>query len=391
MGLSVLLVIAGSLFSLTAPGPTPREAAGVQPIALRSHVVKADSFQRVAEVSGLLEARREVELFAEAEGKVIEVGAEELDHVEVGQLLLRMDPLLAEIEITQAEANLSRARSELRLAVANLKRQNSLRGNSVASEAAYDVALNQAGIAKASRKEALARLERARDALQKKVLVAPFAGELVAFPVSRGEFVRRGERVAELLEVDRLRITVGLSDREIGAVRVGAGVRVEVDAHTGEPFEGQIRRVGGARDDRTRKFPLQIEIDNSDGRLLPGMVARVRLELGSPATRIAIPREAVESSYGVDSVFVLMQDGKGGWRAARRRVEVRPIPFHPVEIEVVEGLVAGERVAISAVQQLADGSPVVLQGSEGEMGVHAVVQRRRDASPQPSPRRGGGG
>ncbi len=363
--IAALLVAAGFALSLSAPSPELREASGVQPVPLRAYLVAARAVQPVAAVAGLLEARREVELFAEAEGKVLEVGAEELDHVEAGQLLFRMDPLLAEIEVTQARAALARATSQRRLAAANLERQRSLRGNSVASEAAYDAAVNDDAVGLAALEEARARLAGAEDALVKKIVVAPFAGTLRSFPVRVGEYVRGGERVAELLEVDRLRITVGLSDLEIVAVSVGVEANFDVEARPGEQFSGTVERTGAALDKTTRKFPVQIEVDNRDGRLLPGMVARVRLALGSPALRIAIPREAVQSEYGVDSVFVLSKGEDGVFRARKRRVDVRGIPFRPVEVEVAAGLVPDEQIALSGLHQLSDGTAVSFATDDG--------------------------
>jgi membrane fusion protein (multidrug efflux system) len=392
LGLAGLLVAGGVLLSITAPSPGSREAAGVQPVRVRSHLIVPRQFQRVAELAGMLEARKRVELFAEAEGKITEVGAEELDRIDAGQLLLRMDPLLAEIDVSHAVANLARGRSELRLAVANLERQRSLRGNSVASEAAYDRAVNDEGVAKATLQEARALVERARDALRKKTMVAPFAGELRLFPVMVGEYVRTGERVGELLDVDKLRLTIGLTGGEIVAIAHGSIARVTVAARPGEMFEGTVRRVGGALDPDTRKFPLQIEIDNPEGRLLPGMVARVRLDFGTSDKRIAIPREALSIEYGVRSVFVLSQDDSGAWHSLRRRVEIREIPFHPVEVEVIAGIAPGESVALSSLGQLRDGTLVSPRLQDAGAGSDMVVRRPSgDAEASLPPVSGDGG
>lgn len=386
---AALFILAGVALSMSAPAPEGREAAGIQPVSVRSHRIEARTIQPMAEVAGLLEARREVELFSEAEGKVVEVGAEELDRVEAGQLLFRMDPLLAEIELKTARASLARARSERKLAASNLERQSRLRGNSVASEAAYDTAVNADAVAAAALEEARARLAAAEDALGKKTITAPFSGTLRSFPVRVGEYVRSGERVGELLEVDRLRLTVGLADREIVSVEVGAEARFEVEARPGERFTGRVERRGAALDDATRKFPVQIEVDNTDGRLFPGMVARVRLALGDPALRVAIPREAVQSEFGVDSVFVLVPGGDGVIRAARRRVDVRAIAFRPVEVEVTAGLVDGERIALSGHHQLDEGTVVIFTSDEDVTPARPAVARRvkdgapREAAPEP--------
>jgi len=394
LGAGVLLSILGFILFRMAPEPELKEAQGVQPLSVRSFTVNPHTHQPVAEVAGLLEARNEVELFAEEEGKVIEVGAEELDFVEAGQLLLRMDPLLAELDVEQSEAALARAESELSLARASLDRQNNLAGNSVASESALDVAVNEEKVARASLKEARVALARARDGLAKKTLTAPFSGELVSFPVNVGEYVRPGERVGELFEVDRLRVTIGLADHEIVSVVRGAAAQLDVEARPGEVFHGTVLRAGGAVDSTSRKFPVQVELENTGGRLMPGMVVRVTIDLGPPIELTSIPREAVLREFGVPFVYVLAPLSEaGGWQAERRRLGVRDIPFWPIRVEVTKGLRPGERVALSSLRQLRDGTPVTPRAEDGEPSRPRVASRDDDevAAPPADPIEGAAG
>ena len=358
LGLAALLVAGGVALFSAIPEPEAEPVSGESALAVRTFAVTRELIQPRTEVAGLLEARQRVELFAEEEGKVIEVGAEELDRVEADQLLMRLDPLRAELGVIRAEAALERAESALTLARASLERQGSLAGSAVASEAALDEAKNAESGARAALKEAQATLVEAEDRLAKKTLRAPFAGVLRSFPVKVGEYVRPGERVGELLEVDRLRITIGLTDREVVAASVGAPAQLSVEARRGRRFRGQVLRVGGATDPSSRKYPVQIEIPNPDGRLLPGMVARVELELGTPVELISVPREVVLEEFGVSFTYAVEGIASDAPVARRRRVEVRDIPFHPARLQVVSGLKVGDRIATSSLRQLRDGLAV---------------------------------
>ena len=111
-------------------------------------------------------------------------------------------------------------------------------------------------------------------------------------------------------------MTVGVSDRQVVAVRPGAEVEVDVEALPGEPFAGRVLRVGSATDSDTRKFPVEVEVENPDWRLLPGMVAR------------------------------------------RRRIQVRDVAFQPGVLQVDAGLEAGEMIATTGMRQLSDGASV---------------------------------
>lgn len=357
----VALLAGAFLLLATRPEPDTVSAAGEEG-ALRSVEIRPVhplEVRQRAELAGVLEARRSVRLVAETEGRVLEVGAEALDVVEADQLLLRVDPLLAEVAVERAEAELARRSSEHRLAEANLERRRSLSEREVVSDAMLDDAENAARVAAAALREAHARLREARDALAKKTVLAPFAGVLRSFPVEVGESIRNGQELGELLDVSSARTTVGLADHQIVHVEPEQSVDVVVEALPNRTFAGTILRVGRAADARTKKFPVEVELLNADGSLLPGMVVRVVLELEAPRPRLVVPRDATVDEFGLRSVYVVEPSEETGVGVVeRRRVHVRPLPFRPADLEVVSGLAAGEAIAVTGVRQLEDGERV---------------------------------
>lgn len=358
LGVALLFVVAGIWLRATAPEPELVEAEAHRGTPVETERVDLVPLRSRLEESGMVEARRRVDLFAEEGGRVLEVGAERLDRVEEGRLLVRLDPLAAEVEVARAEAALARARSELDLARANLARLRSLASNRVSSEKDLDQAANDERVALATWRAAEASLRDARDRLAKKTILAPFAGVLREFPVEAGEYVGPGERVAELLEVSRVRVEIGLRDRDVVAVRAGSSARVRVDARPGERFDGTVTRVAGAADPETRKFAVQVEVENPGERLLPGMIANVELDLGTSREALLVPREAVLDEFGLDFVYVVEAGGADGPRARQRRIETRPVPFQPGVLEVTSGLAGGERIATTRLRQLADGARI---------------------------------
>ncbi|HKJ25258.1 MAG TPA: efflux RND transporter periplasmic adaptor subunit [Myxococcota bacterium] len=327
-----------------------------------------------ASFSGVLEPRRTVKLFAETHGPVLATGAEALDRVTEGQELLRIDPVLARVEVEAAQAGVERAESELALAESNLARRRELAARKVLSNSVLDDAVNHERVARASLREARAILRRAREDLANKTVHAPFAGELRSFEVEEGEYVREGQRLAELLDLSTARITVGVADREIVAIQPGQAVELAVEAFAAERFEGRVLRVGASADPATRRFPVEIEVPNEAGRLLPGMVASVAIDLGAPVARTIVPREATLDEFGLRFVYVIETGADGRPVARQRRVVVRPVPFRPAEFEVVEGLAEGEEIAVTDVRQLRDGEPVR----------PAPVDRPAPAAPEPA-------
>ncbi len=356
---AVLLFAGGFLLFGFAPQQAQVEPAGAE-VALRPldlyRVEPAELRSRI-EVSGVLEGRREAKLFSETRGPVLELGAEELDRVEAGQLLLRIDPLQAEVAIERARAVLARRESELALARSNLARRRALAQQGVASDADLDDALNAEKVAAAALRQSRAELRQALDDLEKKTIVAPFAGVLPRFEVEKGEFVRDGQELGEVVDLSAARATLGLSDRQVVALSPGRAVEARVAARPGETFRGSVLRVGAASDSETRKFPVEIEIPNADGRLLPGMAVTVGLDLGVRGERLAIPTEAMLDEFGLNYVWVVAPED-GNLVARRRRVAVRALPFEPGRLEVLSGVESGEEIALSSTRQLRDGESV---------------------------------
>jgi len=368
LAVAALLVIGGLLLKATAPEPEAVEPAGDNRVLQEVgtiRVVPAAVTTRTR-VSGVLEPRRSVQIFAETRGPVIAIGAEALDRVEAGLALVEIDPLQAEVAVERAGAAVTRAESELALAMSNFDRRASLAKRGVASTSVLEDAENAHKVGAAAERDARAELKRARDDLAKKVIRAPFGGVLRSFDVDVGEYVGEGQKLGELLDTRTARVTIGLRDHEVVAVKPGQVVKVHVEAYRSEVFTGTVLRVAAASDAQTGKFPIEVEIPNDAGRLLPGMVATVTLEFAEAGDRMLIPRDAVIEEFGLHSVFVVEAAHAGGDAiATRRRIQVRPLPFRPADLEVVSGLAPGSRVVVSGVRQLRDGDAVRLRPEPG--------------------------
>ena len=359
-----LLVLGGIVLRATAPSPDELVAGAAVAAAVEVTSLEVATVLRPDRVvaSGVLEARRSVRISSETSGRVLEVGAEALDPVEEGQLLVQIDPLRARVAVERAEAAVTRARSELGLAMTSLDRQQSLKDRAVASESTFDDATNRSRVAEAAIRDARAQLDEARDDLAKKTIRAPFAGVLRSFRLEQGEVVSVGQEIGELLDLESARVTIGLSDRQIVSLTPGAPASVRVEAHPNEVFEGTVLRVGAAADAASRRFPAEIELANPDRRLLPGMVVRVEFDVGFEAPRLLVPREAVIHEFGLGFVYLLVAEEDGVLRVRRRSVSALELPFDPAFVEIASGLRDGERIAVSGVRGLRDGMAVRSRG-----------------------------
>jgi membrane fusion protein (multidrug efflux system) len=353
-----LLLLTLLLFA-TADRPGAESAVGAEATATTIDVlvIEERALERSTRLSAVVEARRRIQLVAETQGRVLEVGADELDRVTADQMLVQVDPLLAEVAVERAAAAVARSQSQLALARDERARFENLATRDVASASRRDQAQNAERVAAANLRDAKASLQEARDARGKKTIRAPFAGVLQGFHVEVGEVLRAGDPLGELLDLGAARLELGVTDREIVDLVPGETVEVTLEAYPGETFEGELLRVGAAADQLTKKFPVEVEIPNPEGRILPGMVARATLHLAAEPNVRRIPRDAALDQFGIRYVWLVV-DGDNGPETRRRRVEVRDISFQPGEIEVVSGLENGDVIAVGGIRELREGARV---------------------------------
>lgn len=334
------------------------------PAALPGAVVSVDAVRIdpserrvVVDIAAALEAVRTVQVGAEVAGRVVEVPVEEHDSIEAGAVLVRLDPALPQAAVERARASLLRARSTYELATQEHGRQQSLSGEGVGSDAEFDRTESEALRSDAAVAEAQASLKDARTRLEKTRITAPFGGVVSELDLEPGAYVHTGDPVARVSDLSEIEVEVGVDDRQVLALSVGAKARVEVDAFPGAWFDGVVVGLGRTPDPITRKYPVPVRVANPDERLLPGMLGRVRFELGDASTTLRIPRRAVYREFEVDYLFVLdrSESPSGQARVERRRVIVDPVAFRPDLLDVVKGLAPGEWIAVSGIRELRDG------------------------------------
>ena len=335
---TALLLLGGFLLEASAPEADQIPALG-EDAALREVSVLRASFRSAtrSEVAGVLEPRRSVQLFSETSGRVVALGAEALDRVEAGRSWSGGPAAggggrrARRAAVTRVAAS-RRWRSRTSIAAALWRR-------GVASNAALDDAENSEAVAAASLREAQRELTRAHDDLTKKVIRAPFDGILRSFDVEAGEYVRVGQQLGELLDGSTARITIGLSDRDVVGRRAGPVGARQAGGLSGRELRGQVLRVGRASDRQHEEVSGRGGASQQSGRLLPGMVGTVALELGTAEPRILVPRDATLDEFGVRSVYVIEPASDG------RRLRRPPAPGRSAPRSVPAGRVRGRRRA----------------------------------------------
>jgi HlyD family secretion protein len=234
-----------------------------------------------------------VEIVTPASEVIVEIAVERGQRVAPGQMLVRLDPTLAEAEVARAQARLSGTQTGVIVAQHELERAQDLRGARVASEQALERAQLERSEAYARLREAEAGVAVARKQRRDLDLTAPVAGVVDQIPFDRGERVPLGAVVAVLLQDGDPWVRVWIPEDRFVDVQPGTQAEIEIDGLDGA-LQGQVLDVARepeftphfALTERARAhlvYEARVEIRGAPATLRPGIPADVRLLLGAGA------------------------------------------------------------------------------------------------------------
>lgn len=281
-----------------------------------------------------------------------------------GQPLARLDTREAEATLAAARAALLQAQVAQTRAARELERAQRLMEVGLMTQQGLDDARSAREAAAAATAAAEAHSSAAETRLAKAVIRAPFDGVVAFRGVSVGDRVESmGGGVAMFRIVDnrRLELTMTVPSARLAEVRVGQDVEFTVDALPGESFSGQVLYINPSVETAGRAGKVVADVDNKDGRLKGGLFAKARIQAGTRAGVLLLPRSALQAwdtASRTAEVFVIGSD-----TAERRAIRVGSV--HCDRVEVEEGLRPGERVATRGAFNLRHGDRVKTVPSSG--------------------------
>jgi membrane fusion protein, multidrug efflux system len=333
---AIVIIAAGSAARLVGREAQPA-APAERAVAVQVRTPLALERQQQLVLSGEVEARRSVSVGFRVGGLVTQVAVQEGEAVRDGQQLAALDPEDYRLQLELAQAAAARVTDQF-------ERAREIHAQGRLTPADYTAAETGA-------REARAHEQIAQRALTNTRLVAPFTGIVAHRGVQPGEQVGPGMPVFTIVDLDPVRVRVGVPEREIGRVRMGLPARVAIPSLRGWSGEGVIDRIGVVPDPVSRTYPVRIAIPNPGAVLRPGMIADVRIEEDARVTALTLPGEAiVRDASGVMVVYVYFPDEA---RVFSRRVEVGSVRGR--EVEILGGVGAEDLVVVGGQHRVRDG------------------------------------
>lgn len=329
------------------------------PVMVETAAVATEDVDVSIDAVGTLQADQMVDLKPKRSGHIRELRFQEGQPVAEGDILVVMQDDDYRARLDQARASVTDAEVRERSARRQFDRTQELLKKGVASQQQYDD--NKADLDRASAAIGVARanVALAEADLAYTVIKAPFAGTIGRRRADLGAFVREGESIATLVDLDPLELVFAVPERYLGQLHLDQSVETRVASYDQQVFRGTVTFVDPQVDPVNRTVTVKAVVDNLDGKLKPGQFATTRLRLDRHAGQTVVPEEAIVPSGERSFVFVVA-DNQATPREVRTGVRVRG------RVEIIDGLKSGEIVVLAGQEKLRlEGSQPVTAYKEG--------------------------
>jgi RND family efflux transporter MFP subunit len=370
-----LLLIATAAGFLAACGSNGRHPAEPGPLVtgVQTETVHLESVPQAYQAAGTIHSANTAILAAQLGGTVREIRVNAGDHVKRGQLLAVLDDRSAQAQMQGAEAGVNEAvqgeaeveqgfkaaTADRQFAEATFNRYKALLAKNSLSrqefdgaEARYQAALANERSMEAKKQQVLARQQQARSQqdsartyLSFSRIDSPLDGVVTAKSVDAGTVVMPGTPVLTVEETTRYRLEASLPEEYLPSAKTGASVSISTEHGQ---FEGRVAEVVPAADVTSHTFMVKIDLPH-DCNCRSGEYGQASFPIGE-AKRLAVPSSAVLDHGELQGIFVVGADGNVEYRLVRTGITFGN------RVEILSGLAAGEKVAISQIDRLRDGA-----------------------------------
>lgn len=332
---------------------------GLPPATVTTMAAAYSEWQPKISAVGTLRAHQGITLVSEVAGIVKQMHFQSGANVEQGEVLLTLD---ADVERAQLDAALVAAE----LARITLKRDQAQLKVHAISQAQIDMD-------KADLKAKLAQVAQLRAVLAKLEIRAPFTGTLGVTTISPGQYLKSGDAIVSLQETDPIMIDFFVPQRQLQQVKADQQVHLSGNGLGDRDFMGVISAIDNVVSANTRNVHVEARVANSDGSLLPGMYAEVRVDAGISQRFLTLPQTAVTyNAYG--STVFLAKQVEGKDQPVAEQIFVTTGDRRGDQIAITSGLSEGDVVVTSGQMKLKNGTPLI---------VNNTISPAFDADPKP--------
>ncbi|MGE0008193.1 MAG: efflux RND transporter periplasmic adaptor subunit [Parvibaculaceae bacterium] len=315
---------------------------------------RQDQWEPQIRAIGTLTAVNGIEIAPQVGGVVKELLFDSGDLVKKGQKLIQLDTATEEADLRNFRVQLANAEVEL-------ERREKVFKKGFASKSDLDAA-------RTARDQLLANVQRVEALIAQKSIYAPWDGRLGLRDVAVGKYVAPGQNIVWMQSVDPIYADFTVTEADFGKIRIGQEIAAKVGTYPDEAFKGKVKTTDARVSESSRMVTVRGEIENPQGRLIPGMYADITVVAGAPAPVVTIPRTAVTYSLYGDSVFAVIEakDADPDAKEPDLEIERRFVKLGQTRdgrVSVIDGVKPGDQVVTAGQNKIDQGSKVKIDNS----------------------------
>lgn len=318
-----VIVAAAILIGAGYGGYRYYQSTQVTDTVIKMGEVKKGNIVESVSATGSLSAQDNVDISSKITGRIVEVLVKENQHVNAGDVLVRLDATSLKATLAQMEAKLNNAQ-------ATYNRYVSLLNRGAISQSAFDTVEADYLVAKSN-------YEKAASDVNDTVITTPISGYIIGKPTPVGQTISSGistpQVIMSVATLDNMEIETLVDESDIGQVKVGQKVKFTVDAYSDETFTGKVRLISrsATTENNVIYYKVYVTVDDAKGKLLPTMTARTEIIVDEADGVMIVPLNCI------------FNDGK------RRYVKVYNEKTKEMkEVNVTLGLTSDSEVAVTA-------------------------------------------
>jgi len=333
--------------------------------------VKSETFTDYISLTGTIGSDEEAKISTKIPGRVTGVYAQEGMSVNKNQVLITIDDLQLKIQKSQienqiivAQSNIDTIKLQLDDAERDLRRMEQLFKENAISQKQLESYQLKLDTLKNNYQSAIKNLQIVKDNLKlietqidDCVIRAPFSGIIGIKNVEIGEIVAPGQVLMTLFNTGKLNVQIKTPENYLPEIKTGQDVIIEIDALEGKKINGKIKKISGSPDPKTRMFIVYASLPVIPKDARPGMFVNAKIVTRTKQNTIVIPQQAIFKENDKTFVYVVDSD-------KAKKVEVVTGEKTDDTVEIISGLKTGEKVIISNLENLSDGTMIKITERE---------------------------
>lgn len=310
-------------------------------VIVKTAIAKKDTLNLDFSSNGNFTAKHDLNLLAETGGRVTQILVDEGSRVNKGQVLVRIDPEYASLDLQNAEASYSKLKKDQE------RYASSYETGGVTKSQLDDIEL--------ALRNAETMVQQARRRVQDSYIKSPISGVVNERLIEPGAFVAPGTPLFNIVDVSSLKLKVNANEQQVVHLKTGDHVKITSTVFPDKTFQGVINFIA-PKADNTLNYPVEIEVTNQDANnLRAGMYATATFEFPRQEPALLIPRTSFAGGVNSNQIFVLENEDTARIRDV---VSGRIIGD---QVEIIGGLKEGEVIITSGQINLIDGTLVKVQ------------------------------